>query len=79
MVHAHTVKLDKNYLNPPISGHFKGCSYNARATFNGVGTLFTLVRGNSSPGVWCVTLPVVVLSEISGEVPSNVSEPSTAT
>ena len=36
-VHAHVVKTDKIYLNAPILGHFKGCGYNSRATFNGAG------------------------------------------
>ena len=35
----HLVKIDKIYLNAPILGRFKGCSYNSRATFNGAGTV----------------------------------------
>ena len=43
-VHAHVVKTDKIYLNAPILGHFKGCGYNLRATFNGVGTVYGTLR-----------------------------------
>ena len=35
----HVVKIDKIHLNALILGRFKGCGYNSRAAFNGVGTV----------------------------------------
>ena len=42
-VHVHIIKIDIFHLNAPILGHFKGCGYNSRATFNGASTVLMIL------------------------------------